>query len=441
MTPLRDDMITVLKGRSLIDGNGSQPVADPVILVQDKRIIAITEAEQWRDLVADRPHQVHEYPGATFVPGYIDGHVHLTFSALDDVDEMLAEYLESDDLRLAAMAIENGHRCLSGGVTTVRDCGGPGTLVQSLRDAVTAGVTRGPRILSSGMPITTTGGHCHFFGLQADSEQEVRQAVRELVRDDADFIKVMATGGRITRNSNIFEPQYTADEMAVLVQEAKRLERRVASHALSTAGIRNSVLAGVDTIEHCNWQDGAGNWEFDEELLDEMGRQGTHISITLVGFMREAYRAWNSDPEGAPLTPILKRRYELESEMFARGLNAFVTSDAGVPGSHFAELHRSVEVAVGWLGLDVLTAITTVTSRAARALGVDGEVGSLEVGKLADINVVAGDPVEDVATLGNLVATYLGGERVVSAGGVVPTDPRRIGPRPAGNRRRGGWIP
>lgn len=441
MTPSSDETITVLKGASLIDGNGNQPIVGAAIVVQGKRIIGITEGDDWRELVGNRPHQVHDYPEATFVPGYIDGHVHLTFSALDDVDEMLAEYLESDDLRLAAMAIENGHRCLSGGVTTVRDCGGPGTLVQSLRDAVAAGVTRGPRILSSGMPVTTTGGHCHFFGLQADSEQEIRHAVRALVRDDADFIKVMATGGRITRNSNIFEPQYTADEMDVLVREAKRLERRVAAHALSTAGIRNSVLAGVDTIEHCNWQDGAGNWEFDDELLEEMARQGTHISITLVGYMREAYRAWCADPEGAPLTPVLKRRYELESEMFARGLNAFITSDAGVPGSHFAELHRSVEVAVGWLGLDVLTGITTVTSRAARALGVETEVGSLEVGKLADINVLAADPIDDVANLGKLVATYVGGERVVSAGGVAPTDARRIGPRPAGNRRRGGWIP
>lgn len=441
MISTSEDLTTVLTGSSMIDGNGNPPLHDVALVVQGDKIVAITEGEGWRDLVADIPHQVHDYPNATFVPGYVDGHVHLAFSALDDVEDVLAEYLESDDLRLAAMSIENAHRSLSGGVTTVRDCGGPGTLVQSLRDAVHAGVTRGPRILASGMPITTTAGHCHFFGLEADGEHEVRRAVRGLVKDDVDFIKVMATGGRVTRNSNIFEPQFTEGEMSALVQEARRLERRVASHALSTAGIRNSVLAGVDTIEHCNWQDGAGGWNFDEHLLDEMAEQGTHVSITLVGYMREAYSAWQADPDSAPITPVLKRRYELESEMFARGLNAFITSDAGVPGSHFAELHRSVAVAVGWLGLDVLTAIAAVTSRAARALGVEDEVGSLEVGKFADINVLDGSPTDDVANLGRLVATYLAGEKVVQAGGVLPSDPRRIGPRPAGNRRRGGWVP
>ena len=245
----------------------------------------------------------------------------------------------------------------------------------------------------------------------------------------------------MTRNSNIFRAQYTAAEMTALVEEAHRLERLVASHALSIEGIRNSVTAGVTTIEHCNWQDSAGVWEFDEELLDKMAQQGTHVSVTLVGYMRDAYSAWLADPDGAPLTPILKRRFELEGDMFARGLNAFITSDAGVPGSHFSELHRSAAVAVGWLGLDPLTAIAAVTSRAAEALGVSSKVGTVEAGKLADLIVVEGDPAERIEDLGSLTATYLGGERVVVGGAVLPTDPRRIGPRPLSLRRRGGWLP
>lgn len=432
---------TVILAARLIDGDRTDVLTDPAVIVEGDRIAAVTTRDEWRTREDASEFDVHEYPGGSVLPGLIDGHVHLVLSAGATSDEVLAEYMESDDLRLAAMAIENGHRCLSGGVTTVRDCGGPGTLVQSLRDAISAGVTRGPRIVASGMPITTTGGHCHFFGLRADGEAEVRKAVRQLVEDDADVIKVMATGGRMTRNSNIFKAQYTAEEMRVLVEEARRLERLVASHALSLDGIRNSVTAGVDTIEHCNWQDEHGVWDFDEEILGAMATHGTHVSVTLVGYMRDAYAAWLADPDGAPLTPILERRFALEGEMFARGLNAFITSDAGVPGSHFSELHRSAAVAVGWLGLDPLTAIAAVTSRAAEALGVSDTVGSVAAGKLADLIVVNGDPTTRIEDLGALRATYLGGERVVVDGAVLPSDPRAIGPRPRALRRRGGWLP
>lgn len=430
----------VILADRLIDGSGRAVRADAAVVIVGERIVEVTTQDAWRSRSDADAFEVDEFPGGTVLPGLIDGHVHLVLSAGRTADEVLAEYVESDDLRLAAMAIENGHRCLSGGVTTVRDCGGPGTLIQSLRDAIAAGVTRGPRVVASGMPITTTGGHCHFFGLRADGEAEVRKAVRQLVEDDADVIKVMATGGRMTRNSNIFRAQYTAAEMTALVEEARRLERLVASHALSIEGIRNSVTAGVTTIEHCNWQDSGGVWAFDDDLLDLMARQGTHVSVTLVGYMRDAYSAWLADPAGAPLTPILKRRFELEGDMFARGLNAFITSDAGVPGSHFSELHRSAAVAVGWLGLEPLAAIAAVTARAAEALGVDANVGTVEAGKLADLIVVRGDPAERIEDLGSLTATYLGGERVVFDGAVLPTDPRRIGPRPLSLRRRGGWL-
>lgn len=430
----------VIVADHLIDGVSSQVVHDPAIVIEGDRIVAVSTKDAWHSLPGADSYEVHDFPGGTLLPGLIDGHVHLSLSAGSTSEEVLAEYMDSDDMRLAAMAIENGHRCLAGGVTTVRDCGGPGTMIQSLRDAINAGVTRGPRIVATGMPITTTGGHCHFFGLRADGEQEIRKAVRQLVEDDVDVVKVMATGGRMTRNSNIFQPQYTVDEMTALVEEAHRLERKVASHALSIEGIRNSVVAGVHTIEHCNWQDESGTWNFDEELLEQLAGQGTHVSVTLVGYMRDAYSAWCDDPDGAPITPILKRRYELESAMFSRGMNAFISSDAGVPGSHFAELHRSAVVGVGWLGLDPLTAIAALTSRAARALDVFDKVGSIEADKLADVIVVRGNPANEIEALGALQATYLGGERVVYDGALLPADPRKIGPRRDSHRRRGGWV-
>lgn len=432
-------MRKVILADRLIDGRGGPPLDAPVVVLNGDRIERITTHAEWRP-TRNEETRVEEFPGMTLLPGLIDGHVHLAFSAGDTSEDVLAEYMDADDLRLAAMASENARRCLAGGVTSVRDCGGPGTMIQSLRDAIAAGVTRGPRVLASGMPITTTAGHCHFFGLRADDADEARKAVRRLVQDDVDWIKVMATGGRMTRNSNILRAQYSTDELRAIVAEARRLERRVAAHVLSTEGIRNSVDAQVDTLEHCNWQDGEGGWAFDEDVLAKIEAQGTHVSITLVGYMRDAYLAWRDDPDGAPLTPVLERRFALEGEMFARGLNAFITSDAGVPGSRFDELYLSVAVGVAWLGLDALTGIAAVTSRAASALGVDDRVGTVQAGKLADLLVVRGDPTRDVAALRAPHRVYQGGQVVAVDGAVLPADPRRLGSLPASTVRMGRWL-
>lgn len=427
-------MRRVILADQLVAGTGAPPIQDPVLIIQGDRIEAVTSREDWRREKTDDVH-VDEYPGATLLPGLIDGHVHLAFSAAETTEAVLAEYMDSDEVRLAATATENARRSLAGGVTTVRDCGGPGTMIQALRNAIEAGVTPGPRVLACGMPITTTGGHCHFFGLRADDASQVREAVRKLVQDDADWIKVMATGGRMTRNSNILRAQYTTEELREIVVESQRLGRGVAAHVLSIEGIRNAVSANVDTLEHCNWQNQEGTLEYDEDLLAAIERQGTHISITIVGFMREAYLAYLRDRDANAPSPALRRRYELESGMFARGLNAFITSDAGVPQCRFDELYLSVAIAVSWLGLDPLTAIEAVTSRAARALGIEERVGSLQPGKLADVLVVQGDPVRDVMDLRHVKGVYKDGRLVASHGAVFPSDARAVGPRPPATTR------
>lgn len=413
----------------LFDGSGKLPLDAPVVVVDDGLVELVTTQETWDP---DEQHgmRVDRYPGATLLPGLIDGHVHLAFSAAATTADVLAEYMQADDVRLVALAAENARRCLASGVTTVRDCGGPGTLIQSLRDAIEAGVSAGPRVLACGMPITTTAGHCHFFGLRVDDAAAARKAVRRLVQDDADWIKVMATGGRMTRNSNILRAQFSDEEMDAIVSEARRLHRRVAAHALSVEGIRSSTIAGVDTIEHCNWQDEHGRPDYDEELLAAIERQGIHVSITIVGFMREAYRAFRRDPERWPLPDALRERYRMEADMFARGLNAFITSDAGVPECRFDELHLSLAIAVDWLGLDPTTALQSVTSRAAAALGIADRVGTLEAGKLADVLVVDGDPLHDMTALATPSAVYAAGRLVARHGAVFATDARDMGPRP-----------
>lgn len=434
-TPTRG---TAILADRAFDGAGNALLIEPVVIVRDGKIDAMTthaDFENTGDL------DVVELPGCTLLPGFIDGHVHLALNAAATSDEVLAEYMNADDLRLAALATENARRCLAGGITTVRDCGGPGTMIQHLRDAIAAAILRGPRILASGMPITTTAGHCHFFGLRADGPDEVRKAVRQLVQDDADWIKVMATGGRMTRNSNIHQPQYTREELDALVSEARRLERRTAAHVLSFEGIRRALDAGIDTLEHCNFQDEHGVWDFDEALVQRIVDTGTHVSITLVGYMRDAYRAWRADPDGSPLPEVLAQRFDMEGALYTRGASVFITSDAGVPQTRFDELYVSAQMAVATHGLDPFTAIASITSRAAQALGIADRVGTLEVGKVADLVAVHGDPTRNVDDLGRITRTFQSGETVAIDGAVIPAQPSEAGPCPPRTVRSGGWLP
>jgi imidazolonepropionase-like amidohydrolase len=419
----------------LVVGTGGAVIDDPVLIIEGDKIAAI---EQGSSSASAVDHS-YNFPGATLLPGLIDGHVHLAFSAADSADEMMEEYLGADDLRVAALAAENARRCLAAGITTVRDCGGPGTMIQSLRDAITAGITAGPTVLASGMPITTTAGHCHFFGLRADNEPEVRRAVRQLVQDDVDWVKVMLTGGRLTRHSNILRAQYTLAEARALVEEARRLNRPVAAHVLSVEGIRIGVQAGVTTLEHCNWLDPEGMLRVDELLLEEIARQGIHVSVTIVGFMRQALLDHLQDPSGCPVPEALRERHRVEGEMFRRGLNVFVTSDAGVPGCRFDELHVSLAVANAWLGLDRHTAIESVTIRAARALGIEDHVGSLEVGKFADVAVVRGDPTQDLMAVGDVAAVFRRGRLAARDGAVYPPDARGVARPPVPRLPRARW--
>lgn len=422
----------------LIDGTDRPVQDDPVLVLDGTRLLEVTSRDAWRRRALLEPVEELEYPGATLTPGLIDGHVHLSLSGADLADDLLAEYMDGDTVRLVALATENARRCLASGVTTVRDCGGPGTTITALRDAIAAGVTVGPRILSAGMPITTTGGHCHFFGLCADNEAEVRTAVRSLVEDDVDFIKVMATGGRLTPNSAMLGAQYTRAELAAIVEEATRLNRPVAAHVLSSEGIRRCLDAGVRTLEHCMWHDANGHYVIDDEALERIRLNGTFVSLTIVGTMRNAWRAFRNDPNGSALDASLATRFAAEAEMIRRGVAYFITSDAGVPACRFDEFALSLAVAVDWLGLTPLQAITAATSKAARALGIDDAVGTLEAGKVADVVVVEGDPSQDVLALRDVRSVFQGGRLQVDDGRVAtaPSQPRYDRPAPTIRRSR-----
>lgn len=390
----------IVFGSLLFDGTGREPLRNAGILIKDGIIQGILSADEIR---GKRDEEIVEVEGGTVLPGLIDPHVHLCFSASTDP---LQELNSDDDNLVLLRARENAYKALSVGITTVRDCGGRGYLTVLLREAIRQGITQGCRILSSGMPITTTGGHLHFLGFEKDSIPELRKAVRELHKSRVDFVKVCVTGGGMTVGSDPFEAQYSKAELRAIVEEAHRLKKRVAGHAHGTRAILDAIHAGFDTIEHCSWlQDGEA--QFADDAVELMLSHGTTVCVTIGAIDRSSDKAgiWYKTQE---------TRRTIFRQMREAGVPFIVGSDAGVRNTPITDFYCSMCEFASLFGIPMLDVVRTVTQGHARALGVDHILGTLEPGKLADVIVVDGNPFESPETLRN-VKTVLKEGKVIFA--------------------------
>jgi imidazolonepropionase-like amidohydrolase len=264
------------------------------------------------------------------------------------------------------------------------------------------------------MPITTTAGHCHWLGQRADNEQEVVLATRRMVEAGADFIKVMSTGGGMTPTSNIYEPQYTVAELSAIVREASRLRRRVTAHSHSPSGQRACLEAGIGMIEHCNWHTPQGQC-FDEELTARLNAAGVYFGITLSGPQQ---RAAMVDQPFAALSPDLQRRYEILRRMREMGSKIVLHSDAIAPITTYEAFPFSLIAAIRYGGFSLPEAIHAASGRAAEAIGLGDEVGTLAPGKAADVLIVSGDIERDLRAL-NCTRQVLRGGRILAEHGAV----------------------
>jgi imidazolonepropionase-like amidohydrolase len=406
----------VVEADRLFDGTGAAVVERPAVLIRDGRIEAVGPRHELGE-VGDAERV--EYTGCTILPGLIDCHVHLVFSA---GPTPLADLLAENDQQLLLRATHNTQVALRAGVTTVKDLGGRGGVTLALRDAIAAGVLPGARILAAGPPITTTGGHCNWLGGEADGVEEVRKKVRQLVRDGVDLIKVMSTGGRMTAGSNVCAPQYTVEELRAIVEDAARLSRTVAAHAQGTAGIRNATLAGVNVIEHCTWVASAAGdeVEFDESVAEQMARQGTFLDPTL----SPAANLAKADP--ATLTSTQRETYrirprtlEAHRRSIELGVEVAAGTDAGVANLPLDSMPSELLLLQRDLGLSPEQAIRAGTYNAARSVKLEHELGSLQPGRRADLLIVPGNPLDDLRALGAPRAVYKDGRLEVEAGRLV----------------------
>ncbi|RII82024.1 amidohydrolase family protein [Neopusillimonas maritima] len=376
-------------GARIIDGMGA--AFSGYMVVENGRIIDVQKGTLPDAVRMDAQTQVVELGEYTILPGMIDCHVHLTMDATPQVGP-----ISTDEEKMLAFlrASRNALRTLHGGVTTVRDCGTQGNVDFALRRAASEGLCVTPRLLLSGEALCMTGGHgWRFLGQEVDGVDGVRKAARQRLKAGADNVKLIATGGILTPGGAIGNAQMTVDEMRAATDEAHNAGKISAAHAHAAQGIKNAVLANVDSIEH--------GYFIDPEGIDLMLRHGTWLVATSTPIRNVVTHGLAG---GLSQDMVDKAQSAIDAHVSsfkqarAAGVKLAMGTDAGVPytphGSNLDELVYFVE-----MGMTPMEAIQVTTRDSARMLKMDHLVGTLEVGKCADFIVVEGDPLVNISIL------------------------------------------
>jgi imidazolonepropionase-like amidohydrolase len=386
----------VLKASLLVDGTGAAPVPDAAVWLRDGRVAWTGPADRLPEAAAGV--EVLDLPGATIVPGLVDAHVHLVASGGPDLAADTAGTASSRTLA----AVANARRQLESGTTLVRDLGAPADEAIAVGRAVEAGTLAGPRVIAAGAAVTMTGGHIHYLGRIADGAEQMRLAVRENLHLGATCIKVVATGGVLTKGLDPRRPAYTRPELEALVEEAHRHRLTVAAHAIGEGGVIAALRAGVDSIEHGMFLDDAAI-----QLFVETGARLVPTFSAPTGILAGTAPEWIKD-RARPAAAAQRASFAAAIDA---GVRVAAGTDAGTPDNVHGNVAGEAAMMVA-AGLDTVSAIRAATGEAADLLGVTDR-GVLREGAAADVLVVQGDAVADIACLAAPLHVFQDGRQVV----------------------------
>ena len=402
--------IVLIKAGRLVDVRNGRVLTNQAILIEGDRIKEVGSAEAVSSH-APASARVIDLSNSTVLPGLIDCHTHLTF----DPNHTGYAGLGISVPREALYGAKNAKVTLEAGFTTVRNVGAGGYSDVALRDAIDAGDVPGPRIDAAGPGIGVTGGHFdnsllapefHFSSESiADGVSGVTAKVREEVKYGADIIKISATGGVLSKGDSPEATQFSDEEIRAVVTEAHRLGRKVAAHAHGAAGIKQAVLAGVDSIEHGSF--------IDDEAIRLMKEKGTYLVPTLYladWFIENYQRMRVPEFMVAKAKVVMPAARQNIARAFKAGVKVAFGTDAAVYPHGLNAREFAVMVK---LGLTPMQSIQAATLNAADLLGWSDRIGSIEAGRFADIIAVSGDPLADVTVLEHVAFVMKGGQVVI----------------------------
>jgi len=396
--------IEAVSAARLLDVASGKYVDNPMVIVTDGRITAVGKKGE---VAVPAGAKTIDLPGATLLPGLIDMHVHI--DSLAEVGGYNS--LQYSDAFWSVVQTANAKATVEAGFTTIRNLGADRFNDVGLREAIEAGYVPGPRIVTAGYSIGATGGHCDstYFPASmaqkgpyvADGPEEGRKKVREVRKYGAQVIKICATGGVFSRNTEPGQQQLSLAEMTAIVEEAHMWGLKVAAHAHGAAGIKDAIRAGVDTIEHVS-------------LVDD---EGIKLAVQKgAWFSMDIYNTDYTQAEGKKngvLEDNLRKDREIgdvQRENFRKAIKAGVKMVLGTDAGIYPHGQNAKQFAVMVrYGATPLQAIQAATVNAAQALGQEKDVGQVAVGRYGDIIAVSGDPLADVTTLEKPVFVMKGG--------------------------------
>ncbi|WP_430401538.1 amidohydrolase family protein [Hyphomonas sp.] len=404
-----------VKAGAIIDPVTGKVSQDAALVIEAGKIIA---AGTQRATRLPKGATVIDLGDETVMPGFIDMHTHLT----GDAETGAYESLGLSDERMAITGVKNARRTLLAGFTTVRNVGAESYGDVALRDAINEGEVPGPRMFVSGPPVGITGGHCSDNNLLpaeyrlegegvANGPWEMRAKVRQNIKYGVDLIKTCSTGGVFSKGTSLGAAQGTLEELTAVVEEAHARGLKVASHAHGTVGIRNAILAGVDTVEHASI--------LDEATIELAKERGVFFSMDIYN---TEYTLAEGEKNGVLPESLEKERSisKIQRDSFTAahkaGVKMVFGSDSGVypHGDNPNQFSRMVQ-----FGMTPIEAITAATATAAEALGKGGLLGCVDVGCAADLVAVTGDPLKDISMLENVNFIMKDGHVYKQAGAII----------------------
>ncbi len=398
------NFLTVFRNITLIDGTGREPIINAAVAVREGKIIYAGKARHWQPSYEEDVINL-DYAGKYLLPGLIDTHVHLSGSGEPD------SQFKTDAGSMTLKILNNARRNLAAGITTVRDLGGWNELEFAVRRSIQRGEFSGSRLMLAGRFISITeSGADHYEGMYriADGVEEVRKAAREQIKHGADLIKLGVTGAVLVEDGVPGATHFNADEIRAAVEEAAKFNKRVAAHAHGIDGIRKAVRAGVHSIEHGTFLHQG------PDVIEEMSKRGTFLVPTL----KAGWDVINGDTPQVPRW-IVEKSIPIQGDSVKSlrlaneaGVPIAMGSDAGTPLNR----HGENGLEVYWMqqaGMKPMDALVSSTSLAAKVLGWDSQLGSVEENKIADFWVVDENPLDDLRRLADkklIRAVFLDGK-------------------------------